>query len=74
MFNGAGGVSGLAACLKRISIVAWVDVAHHLSPQAMLGWVSAAKLMGSRKGGSKVFPRGMRKPQMPCKRVQPLPG
>lgn len=25
MFNGAGGVSGLAACLKRISIVVWVD-------------------------------------------------
>jgi len=29
-------------CPKRISVVVWVDAAHHLLLQAMLGWVSAA--------------------------------
>lgn len=47
-FNKAGGVSGLAACSKRMSVVC-VDAAHRPSLQVMLGWVPAAKLTESRK-------------------------
>lgn len=46
-------MSDLAAHPKKISIVTWVDAAHNLSLQATLRWVSAANLMGSRKGRSK---------------------